>query len=505
MSYEPVTVEQFRGLRLLPEQGEAPGSVSMLNADLSRDLTQIGTRGGMTRLGSGTATVHHIQPVEVSATTDDAVLLFRNTGSAIGVRAIETDGTVSSENTAAGTDSGSRVTSTVDLGPNPNMLMLGRNTSSLSGTMKAYSCPSNGGAITDLSATWGSPRYGATWGTRLALACFYSPSSTPASITGTPYMVVFSAPNGAYSTISADDYVNVGDGTEGITGMVSWRELLFVITQSKLFVFYGTSTDSTGGAIFNYRQIDLPSRARHTTSFGGENMVAGGDGVYLLLGDGVYRTTGDVPVLVSHEITPLFDGTGDSSMLFPSTGDWKIGYAINRLYLNYTVGATYRSLVYDTLLNEWLLWDLSGNQSAAPTNVAEFVDSSKRPTAYVAAGAKLFQLTQTGTSDDSQAIVSSYQSGFEPFGTPGQKKVAREISVEGSGSPTLSIYTDFGSTDTNAATVTLGTAPAVDDAVHRKAYRGRTFAYNLAASSGRWAVTRLTWFMRDSAAPGGRR
>ena len=52
MPYSFFPVERFRGLRLLPEQGEAPGSVSMLNADIARDMTQVGTRGGLVTLGT---------------------------------------------------------------------------------------------------------------------------------------------------------------------------------------------------------------------------------------------------------------------------------------------------------------------------------------------------------------------------------------------------------------------------------------------------------------------
>jgi hypothetical protein len=284
--------------------------------------------------------------------------------------------------------------------------------------------------------------------------------------------------------------------------MVGWRELLFVMKRSGLFIFYSTSTDSTGGAIFNYRRVDLPALARMTTNRGGENIVAAGDGVYLLLADGVYRTVGDVPQLVSRDITPLFDGTGDSASVFPSTGDWTIGYSANRVYLSYQNGSAYRTLVYDCILREWLLWDVSVGASAIPSNVIEWLDTNGLPTGYVAAGAKLFSFTKTATSDDGTAIVSSYQSGFEPLGPTGQEKTVREIGLEGIGAPTFSVLTNYGSSDANAATVTLGTSPATDEGIHRKAYRGRSFSFKLSASSGAWSVARLVWYLREVRPPG---
>lgn len=99
MPYSAAVVERFNGLRLLPEQGEAPGSVSMLNADLSRDRTQVGTRGGLSTLGTGTATYHRIAAFR-DGTAE--LVIFRNTGAAVNLSRISLSGTVTSVGTFGG-------------------------------------------------------------------------------------------------------------------------------------------------------------------------------------------------------------------------------------------------------------------------------------------------------------------------------------------------------------------------------------------------------------------
>lgn len=493
MPYTPVTVEQFRGLRLLPEQGEARGSVSMLNADLSRDFTQVGVRGGLSRLGTGTASYHRIAPLDSST-----IIAFRNNGSGLVLQAV----TISSGSFGTATTSyGSSSTVCSSGFAAGGFIVIMARSGSANEDARIWS---SGGGLVNAQATYGGPRYVAMTPTdqRLAVAHFTTSGNTPSLANGTTSTVFFSDPGDA-ATYQDDNWVKLDpdDGDE-ITGMVAWRELLFVAKRSKLYVFYGTSIDATGSPVFNYRTVDLPARTRATTNRGGENIVAGGDAVYLLLADGVYRTTGGTPEIVSRDITPLFDGTGDSGSLFPSTGDWTIGYATNRMYLSYQNGSAYRTLVYDTILREWLLWDIHVDSSAIPTNVIEWVNSAGLPTGYVASGAKLFSFTKTATSDDGTAIVSSYRSGFDDLGHPSLEKVVRQAWVTGTGSPTVAVYTDYGSSDANAAAVTLGTAPTPDEAVHRKAYKGRLFGFGLSASSGLWTAQRLTLDVRDVRLPG---
>lgn len=482
----PVTVEDFKGLRLLPEQGEAGGAVSMLNADFTRGPTQVGTRGGLVLLGAGTASYDRIGGLVASK-----LLLFRNTGSAAECSELTiATGVVAVPRTWG---SASTFATAVVVGPSALAYVAARSGAANENLKTA------GVTMTDASPT-SKPRYLAVTSPsrRLVQAHFVNAADSPSGANGTTSTVFFSDA-ATFTSYGATNWVKLDpdDGDE-ITGMATWRDSLFVLKRSFLYVFYGESIDTTGNPVFNFRKVTLPARARTTTNRGGENIVAGGDGVYLLLGDGVYRTTGDVPQMVSRDIAPVFDGTGDATMLFPATGDWSIGYATNRLYLSYTVGATYRTLVFDTLLGEWLLWDISAGASAVPSNVIEWVNTNGLPTSYVAAGANVFSLTKTATSDNAVAIVSSYQAGFEGLGYPTQEKQLRSVELVGSGSPTLTVLTDYATSDplSRQATVTLGTAPAVAGATHAKSYRGRLFSFKLSATSGAWSVARVTWNVR---------
>jgi hypothetical protein len=104
--------------------------------------------------------------------------------------------------------------------------------------------------------------------------------------------VKFSDPGDA-ETWGANNYVDLtpNDG-EVITGMVAWRDQLFVFKQNQFFVFYGNSTDGSGNPVFNYRTVDTGVGAvngRFSTC------VAAPDGVYFMSARGVYRTTGGSP------------------------------------------------------------------------------------------------------------------------------------------------------------------------------------------------------------------
>jgi hypothetical protein len=113
---------------------------------------------------------------------------------------------------------------------------------------------------------------------------------------------------GAPNTWGANNYVDLtpGDG-EQIMGLAVWREALFVFKESRFFVFYGTSSDSTGNPDFLFNSIEAtvgPSSSKA--------IAVGRDGVYFLNQRGIYRTTGNTPELVSELLDPFFyGGTSD--------------------------------------------------------------------------------------------------------------------------------------------------------------------------------------------------
>lgn len=88
------TVDRFGGLQLHadPQEVGAAGAIDMLNADLSGERTRVGSRGGLSRLGTGTASYHKIGGYTL------AILgLLRNTGSALALDTVAlSTGTVTS-------------------------------------------------------------------------------------------------------------------------------------------------------------------------------------------------------------------------------------------------------------------------------------------------------------------------------------------------------------------------------------------------------------------------
>lgn len=477
MTLKPVVFEQFRGLNLAddPEQIGAEQALDMLNIEVPHVPGRLRTRGGLVRLGTGTATYHRTAGAIMGASNQ--VLGFRNSGAALVVDSSDLSGVVSSAVGSWGNAS-TRATSTVQVN------VLGTNVLAVASRSGA----SNEGLHLGDGSTVGvsgSPRYIGVWSLddRAFEAHFTAAAGGPTGANGTRSTIFFSDPS-AYMTWGANNWtaLALGDGDE-ITGVATWRDLLFVIKRKTLFVFYSTTVTPTGAPDFNYHTISLPSQARVTTNGGGENIVAANDGVYLYLADGIYRTTGQTPLKVSRDIEPLLVGTGPSNMVLPNSGDWNFSYADNRIFLTYTVAGTFRTLVYDTSMDAWFLWDLSVGSGAQPTNVTSFFDTNGTPTVYILAGSKFYSMTYTNTTDDGTSINWFWQSGWFDLGFPGVRKRIRLCKITGTGTPTFSIFTDFGSSDPLAATLTLGVSPIILEADHTIAYRGKQLSYKLSGSS----------------------
>jgi hypothetical protein len=98
---------------------------------------------------------------------------------------------------------------------------------------------------------------------------------------------------GAPETFGANNFVRLwpGDG-ETMTGLVRWRDLLFAFKQTRFAVFTGTSTDSAGNPVFNYRGVDA-GRGCYAAGMA----VAGEEGVYFADSTGIYLTNGDTPAV----------------------------------------------------------------------------------------------------------------------------------------------------------------------------------------------------------------
>lgn len=328
---------------------------------------------------------------------------------------------------------------------------------------------------------------------------------------GNAHTVYFSEP-GDPETFGVTDFVDVdpGDG-EQIMGMCSWRDLLFVFKRSKFFVFYGTSVDSTGGAVFNFRAVR--SRTGIATQNGG-SVVAGPDGVYFVSRDGIYRTSGGEPERISKALDPLF-GRGPlpavgvpASRLTFTAGTYanaQIAWHDERLFVPVRVnsGTTPNlMLVWHAPSNKWASWSVSTTALVSLPNGDWF---DRQLVACPIGGTHIvtFGAAETNTTDSGSAIVSSYQSGFMDMGAPGVEKTIRETELTGVGTPSFAWARDFTSAETGTA-VTLGTSPATRRGRQRRAYRGSVLSWRLTSASGFWQVNRVVPFMRDQRASGER-
>jgi hypothetical protein len=474
MATTPVEIGQFGSLSLLrdPIETGATAATDMLNVEVSHPFGSVSSRGGMTRLATGTATYQRIAPID-----NLTLAAFRNTGAVLAVDTIviSTGAVTSGFNYGGAT---TRVTSTVWSTTTAGKIFIASRAGAANEQCQGVLSNDTGAG----AAPFGSPRYlsRTPWDQRIVLAHFTSAASSPSGANGDISAVFFS--DAGSETITATNWIKLlpNDGEE-ITGVTAWGGLLFIIKRSKLFLFYGTSVAADGSPVFNYRQIDLPARARATTNGGGENMIAAANGVYLLLGDGVYRTAGDTPVRVSDQVTPLFDGTGPSTLLFPTSGDWTIGAASGRVYLTYSVSGNFRTLIYDTIAGTWLVWDLTAGQSVQPTNAIEWVTTTGLPAVYVASGAKIYSLSSTATTDDGTAISWSYTSGKYRLGEPGFAAITRESSMFGTGTPTLTLLSDLYANQSGS--VTLGTAPTPALGWLQKDQEAHYFQYTISGST----------------------
>ena len=306
---------------------------------------------------------------------------------------------------------------------------------------------------------------------RLVLANFLSAPEGPST--------VFFSDAGSPSVFSANNYVNLhpGDGEE-ITGMTTWRDLLIVFKETRAFVFYGESTDSTGKPVFNYRQITLASAIRSGVSY--NRSVATLNGVYFVAVGGVYRTTGGPPVKVS--------GALDGALDFSAVAH--ISAVSHRVIIQMVGGSHY---VYDERSDQWLVWLFPGGTSSPLVSWPRTLSSGSE--IVFASGSSLYKTSDTLTTDAGAAIASRYRTGVSDLGSPAQK-VIRELLIDGSGAPNVSVATDW-KTQPAGVPVTLGTSPAVAQGRFRSAVRGRNFRVQFDATSGAWAVNRFGLMVRS--------
>lgn len=314
---------------------------------------------------------------------------------------------------------------------------------------------------------------------------------------------------GDFTTFGANNYVTL---PEWIEDLVNWNDMLFVFCRNSFYVFYGNSVDSAGEPVFNYR---LVSGQIGTSSQGnqfGDNAAALPDGVYFSNHSGIYRTTGGPPVkisspveaLMNHRSTPpYFVGNGST----PSTTVADVLVASGgRLFVR--VGTTAQNgywLVYDPAGGTWSYWHVANGWYVLAERLidASGVQPPEARTVFASYnGTSITYMNPAATSDNGTAIVSRYRSGFWNPGKPGAESVVREWLVDGVGTVDFKVAADDAATLGSAASLALGTSPAIAQNRDRRAVRGRNFSFQIGASSGAWSVSRVIANVRGSGVPG---
>lgn len=493
MAYSPVPVEQFGGLNLVDDVQEVgtQAAIDLLNVDLDQP-GRLRSRDGFTAFtaAAGATNYWRLFPFYTDAGTKQLVGTFQ-VPSVLGgptIRALTTAGaTVATYNGAAGEDYWQAVrfgSPTTDY-----MYIAGRQ--SPAGTGPQAVVRWDGAAFTTPA---GVPfvRY----------LTVQSPDNRMVGAAGSgaaaSAKVEFSNAGDA-ETWDANDFVYItpGDG-EPITGLASWQNLVFAFKESKFAVFTGNSVGSTGSPVFNYRMVN--------TGTGTPGAICSGrPGVFFMNRRGIYLTTGGEPQLISRKIDPLFLGNPagtytdsainltylfvDATTARTSTAGASMYWQGERLYVAVPTGASTtndRLLVWDSIRDDWTIWDIAAN------GVSSFraSDSEDLVFSYATGANDIGRMNVAYTTDNGTAITSRYQSGIYELGPPGSTADTRWTRLWGSGSPTVSVFTDYASSDANAAAVTLGTDPDVAEGFHLKSYRGRMFSHKISATTA-WSLSRL--------------
>lgn len=481
MAYETVGVARFKGLNVVTDPGDVGlgAAVAGDNFDLAADLSYVRSRDGLVRLGAvgalTGATCYRLLRNPDPAWDELIAVSESLAGTTVYLDSISTTGVVSARGNW-GVASGGRFH---DLLPFNNAGVYEVYASTRSELLRKYTV---GGAV---ASSVGRPKFLAVTATnRLVQAHYTSPTYTPSGANGNTSCVFFSDP-AAPETFTATNFVHLrpGDGEE-IRGMASYKGQLFVFKQTAMFVFSGESIDATGEPVFDYRTVDLPGEIGDVVSNRVGPMVGVGLlGVYYLARDGVYRTTGGPPVKVSGALEELFR----LDDILPHT----LSCADGRVLVA-EEGTLY---VLDERSGEWLRWTMPQYDDSfyCPFITWERLATGGGAELTYVAGDTTLYLGHDATTDDGQAIASSYQTGFGDLGGPGLKVVAQS-QVRGSGTVTYAMATDYGAADAGTS-LALGAAPAVADRIERKSRRGRNFAIKLSAASGAWRVNDVALYI----------
>lgn len=467
-NYEPREF-RFGGLDLASDAQETPGCIDVLNVAFNR--------GGIIRSRDGTVSA------ATAAAVPTSMLKWSNTRFVLGtgVRVYVFNGP---PYTVLGS------TATVDV---PVMLVPSPVTDDT-----AYYCTSSSGSATKKITSGGtvsSPGGSLPTGNVLGVQ---TPSNrlVVGNSGGTAGKLAFSDA-GTPETFTSTSWVQLPNT---ITNLVTWNDQLFCFTERAIYLFYGNSVGPTGQPEFNFRLVSDRVAGLWADGFGQKMVATTLDGVYFNTTTGVYKTTGGPPVLISQALSPLFNNDSTPPYFTPSLGGFpNQPLKADNHHLYQQVDDDYW-FVYDLDQHLWSLWRFPGAGFLLP----DMLTSSSELRLILGYPAST-TITQTGpsyTSDNGSAIATLYRNGFVDLAAPGVEGTMREWLVNGYGTVDFKTAVDDAATLSAAASLTLGTAPAITMAKDRTAVKGRNVSWQISSASGAWAVSRVIGNQHNARAPG---
>lgn len=331
------------------------------------------------------------------------------------------------------------------------------------------------------------------------LVCWGFPSATsgPNGAASSGSHAYFSQPDNPQMYDETDFVIlSPGDGETG-RAAATYNDFTFLFKQSKFFVFYGNSVDSTGGTVFNYRTVGNAFGGSSSAIYQGQ-VCSAPSGVYVITDTGVWKTAGGAPQLVSDALTPLFrqnvstlayQGTGYTKLAPRSaTGSGGAFWHQGKVFFSVTITrstATTSSgwLVLDEQSGQWVVWELADT----PRVGASVSGAVAFPSGIATSGRKgLLSMDGTATTDNGTAISSYYTSTYLAYGEPKAEKHVRSSELHGTGTVTLAWGKDL---QTHGTAETVAMSSGVGHA--RTGARGRVLSFKIAASAAGWTVNRV--------------
>lgn len=490
MSMLPVVIEQFPGLNLSNDPGEAAGALDVINITIERGRAR--TRDGSATFYTSTSKPYFLGRFRVLSTGADQLIVGESGGL---ISAFSQAGALLATTTVPVLNS--RGLASVAVGTPANAYIY----------------------VADLTSVNGIRRWdGAAWTTPAVFAA--TPAVTALAVTPSDNRLVLGETStvsfsnqGAPEVFGASDLVRLtpGDG-EKITGAISFGNQVIVFKKTKFFVFFGQTTGSAGQTVFNYRTVDTGIGMQTDAP---QSICKSPDSVYFIGNDGIYRTNGGPPQKISQAIdqffntplSPYWRGTNSGSR-WESTGTvQRLEWVAGKLYaaLADTTGTDRVQLfVYDPQLQAWSAWDRNACSILGWPTTTAAGDARRLMLGNATAGSLGYNIgvhrpgltTDADTSGGGATalpIFSRYRSAFNAFGAPGRKRL-KEVLLTGSGVPGIQWSTDDGFLPLAVGgAVSLVAAPNISTSRQRTAYRGRNFSYQLdgGLSGNAWSVSRL--------------